>query len=121
MKRFIHDVNKLKKNRKYNGYIDEETNEVVYVEANETIFYVYILYLNGVPIYAGKTENIKNRILNHKRVRVFDSYQIVSECYNNIAANFIEKFLISYLKSMYPELLNVNSCSDMGLSKIIFI
>jgi len=107
---------KLKRRgREYNEFIDEDTNEIVYVDKNKLTIYIYILYKDGTPIYVGKTTNIKSRIQQHKNIkRDFDSYRIAFEYDYEVTANITEKVLISFLKDLYPNLLNKSSITLCG-------
>lgn len=111
----ITDKTKLKKNRQYNEFIDEDTKQILYVDKHDIIYSVYILYKNGLPIYVGKSTDIKKRMSQHKSIkRDFDSYSVPFTSYMENVANIMEQTLISYIKSIHPLLENKSSVRPCG-------
>lgn len=110
-------INKLPAGVIEQEYIDYITGEEKTMIIDKRKFYVYVLFYKKKPVYVGRTCNIKARINGHKASkRVFDSYHIAFDCYDDFQANITEQTLITYLKFLYPGLHNkafVRSCGDI--------
>ena len=77
---------------------------------------VYILYKQNLIIYIGKSKNINNRILQHKKDKDFDS--VKSICFTNDSyIDLYEPFLINKYKPMLNNDL-IRDCSNNILPDI---
>ena len=64
---------------------------------NKKIFSVYALTLKGVAIYVGCTGDIKNRLVYHKKDKVFDSHVIIDSFQNKQDALLCERSIIKFI------------------------
>lgn len=75
-------------------------------------FYIYVLWKNSIPIYAGLTRDLEARLKFHRRSKNkgkdFDAYLIVNtiHTFNKKEAEESEQTIISFIRTLNPYVLN---------------
>jgi predicted GIY-YIG superfamily endonuclease len=63
----------------------------------EKYYHVYVLIQGWRPVYVGCTHNLKTRIKDHRKDKVFDEYKVVFFCGFKKVAMTYEKAMIDFL------------------------
>lgn len=75
-------------------------------------FYIYVLWKNSIPIYAGLTRDLEARLKFHRRSKNkgkdFDAYLLVNtiHTYDKKLAEECEQTIISFIKTLNPNIAN---------------
>jgi predicted GIY-YIG superfamily endonuclease len=86
---------------------------------NNRDYFLYRLYCKDSIVYIGKTNNLRDRISQHKKDKDFDSYDYYIG--NKSDVNIYELYYIDKIKPIYNKDCNVKSKSNLRLKELEFI
>ena len=112
LKKLVESTNKLKQNELEINFENltkrQGLTEYLLNNKKDIIFYkfIYCLIKDKEVVYVGKTINIQNRILTHKRDenKDFDSFSIIAQLPNDISEQELLKLEEKYIKLLKPKL-----------------
>ena len=81
---------------------------VKYFDLSNEIYYIYFLLKNNKVVYVGQTNNIFNRIKEHKKNKDFDNVAYITTTKNKV--NYLENYYIIKYEPFYNELSTNSKC-----------
>jgi|LakMenEpi03Aug12_release.lakeMendotaPanAssembly.Ray.scaffolds.fasta_scaffold2003337_1 hypothetical protein len=75
----------------------DEINDIINISTDR--YFIYVLVLNDIPVYVGRTSRLRNRLYTHKTYKKFTHVTIFE--YNKQDLHIVEKTLVQYFEPVY--------------------